>query len=717
MLRNGDGVLYGAVNGGDWRTLDRTGDHPKNRLAELADEFLTRCRGDGPSNCVARCPLHVDAHGYMQLTRLGRFREALQLIREELPFPGILGHVCVHPCERHCKRIDTDSAIRIRDVKRFLARWEPGEPQHVTDCLPPKEPTVAVVGSGPAGLIAGYDLRRRGYRVTIFEKEARIGGCLTYKIPEWRLPADVRERDLSIIEAVGLDVKTGVEVGQDVELSDLCASHHAVLLLVGFGGGQVLLDRESCGLGRSARHTIRADPITGMSDIAGVFAGSDAVTGPGTVIHALAWGRRLAESADRYLEGRDPAKDRESHRPTPLLWQLEIDDLERRRRDRPPEMLRRPPEPLTETEAVEEGERCLDCVCGLCTAECEFLAKHCDVPRQLAAKIRDGPKTHLEMIYSCNLCGLCREVCPVDLCTGELLLEARRSAVRAGVGPLDRHRKELRFFRLGTSKTFSLAACEPGRRTAKKLFFTGCSLPASSPHNAAQVYRVLRRVSPGMGVLMHCCGAPAEALGMEEAAHSARRDVERMAAELGADELVVACPNCQRAFDQPDFGLRVRSVWRLMAEDWSPEVMRPGLEFSVHDPCVARNDTATHIAVRKLITDTGAGIVELEASAAATRCCGLGGRIAGVDPELAGAVSRRRIAESTKPIVTYCTRCRAALHRGGGASVHLLELLFSDALDDALIRKPLGAVRRYANRLMAKRSLRRGGTDTRGGGG
>ncbi len=699
------------MEGGNWRAQGRTDITPHHRLAELADEFLTGCRGDGPSNCVARCPLRVDAHGYMQLTRLGRFREALQLIREELPFPGILGHVCVHPCERHCKRIDTDSAIRIRDVKRFLARWEPGEPQHVVDCLPLKEPTVAVVGAGPAGLIAGYDLRRRGYRVTVFEKEDRIGGCLTHKIPEWRLPAAVRERDLSITEAVGLTIETGVEVGREVELSDLCASHHAVLLLVGFGGGQVLLDRESSGLGRSARHTIRVDPLTGMSDIDGVFAGADAVSGPGTVIHALAWGRRLAESADRFLEGRDLAEDRESHRPPPLLWQLEVDEVERRRRERSPVLLRRPPEPMSEDEAVEEGERCLDCVCGLCTAECEFLAKHCDVPRQLAAKVHDGPAPHLDMVYSCNLCGLCREVCPVDLDTGELLLEARRNAVRAGIGPLDRHRKELRFYRLGVSKSFSLAACEPGRRTAKKLFFTGCSLPASSPHNTARVYQELRRLSPGIGVLMHCCGAPAEALGMEEDARSARREVERMATGLGADELIVACPNCQRMFDRPDFGLRVRSVWQLLAEAWSPEVERHGLDVSVHDPCVARYDTATQTAVRKLIADTGAGTVELEASGAATRCCGLGGRISGVDPELARAVARRRTTESTHPIITYCTRCRSALYGGGGAPVHLLELLFTDDLDVALARKPFGAVRRYANRLLAKRSLRHGWID------
>ncbi len=708
MLRNSDGAGSGQMISGSWQVQSKGSTPRPEHLAELADDFLTRCRGDGPANCAARCPLHVDAHGYMQLTRLGRFREALQLIREELPFPGILGHVCVHPCELHCKRIDTDSAVRIRDVKRFLAQWEPGDPQHVTDCLPSKEQTVAVVGSGPAGLIAGYDLRRQGYRVTIFEKEDRIGGCLTHRIPEWRLPADVRQRDLSIVDAVGLAVETGVEVGKDLSLGELCASHHAVLLVVGFGGGQILLDRESSSLRRSARQTIMVNPNTGMSDIEGVFAGADAVTGPGTVIHALAWGRRLARSAEKFLDGRDPAEDQWSHRPPPLLWRLEVDEAERRRRERPPVMLRPPPEEMTEAEAVAEGERCLDCVCGLCTVECEFLAKYCDVPRQLAAKIRDGPEHHLDMVYSCNLCGLCRQVCPVDLDTGELMLEARRRAVRSGVAPLDRHRKELRFFRLGVSKTFSLAAPEPGRRTANSLFFTGCSLPASSPENTLRLYQELRRLSPGIGVLMHCCGAPAFAIGMEEEARSARQNVLEMAQSLGADELIVACPGCQKTLDQPDFGLKVRSAWQLLAESWSPEVDWKGLDVSVHDPCVARHDAATQDAVRLLINGTGARTVDLEASGEDTRCCGLGGRIGGVDPQLSRAVAQRRVAEASDPIVTYCTRCRAALQSGGGAPVHLLELLFANDLERALARKPLGAIRRYANRLLAKRSLRRG---------
>ena len=104
---------------------------PPNHLTQLADEILRRCRGEGPPNCVARCPLHVDARGYVQLTKEGRYQEALQRVRERLPFPGVLGYICVHPCELHCKRIDDDSAVRIRDIKRFLAELEPGEPQHL----------------------------------------------------------------------------------------------------------------------------------------------------------------------------------------------------------------------------------------------------------------------------------------------------------------------------------------------------------------------------------------------------------------------------------------------------------------------------------------------------------------------------------------------------------------------------------------------------------
>ena len=160
-----------------WEPPLREGGTP-NELARRADEILRRCRGEGPANCIARCPLRVDARGYLRLTREGRFREALQRIRERLPFPGILGYLCTHPCELHCKRIDEDSAVRIRDIKRFLAEWEPGPPRHILDRAPDRQEAVAVVGAGPAGLLAAHDLARLGLRVTLLEREAQIGGCL-----------------------------------------------------------------------------------------------------------------------------------------------------------------------------------------------------------------------------------------------------------------------------------------------------------------------------------------------------------------------------------------------------------------------------------------------------------------------------------------------------------------------------------------------------------
>ncbi|HSK08875.1 MAG TPA: FAD-dependent oxidoreductase, partial [Vicinamibacterales bacterium] len=179
---------------------------PRPALTRLAEEMLSRCRGEGPANCVGRCPLRVDARGYVQLAREGRYREALQLVRERLPFPGVLGYVCAHPCEQHCKRLDEDSPVRIRDIKRFLAEWEPGDPQHLLECEPARPERVAVVGAGPAGLLAAHDLRRRGFQVTLFERDAALGGCLARQIPDWRLPRPVLDRDLSVIAALGIEV-------------------------------------------------------------------------------------------------------------------------------------------------------------------------------------------------------------------------------------------------------------------------------------------------------------------------------------------------------------------------------------------------------------------------------------------------------------------------------------------------------------------------------
>jgi len=705
MLRAGDDRdgLGGLPHGFPSLSAEAMREH----VIELADRILDACRGEGPANCEARCPLRVDAHLYVQLARAGRFREALQTVREKLPFPGILGYVCTHPCELHCKRLELDRAIRIRDIKRFLAESEPGAPEHILSLAPKRPERVAVVGAGPAGLLAAHDLRRAGFDVSLYEKHTELGGCLSTRIPEWRLPKAVLDRDLTIIEALGIVVKTGVRLGKDLSLAELRAHHEAVVLAPGFAGGQDLLRSGAGGLEATVRDTLKADPVTCETADDGLFVAGDAMSGPTSVIDAMALGRRAAESVRRFIVGEDLRSSRPAVRPPRLLWELGIDEAERRRRERTPVLLQPAPQPMTEKEVRREGERCLDCTCDRCVRDCEFLAHHCSSPRDLARRVAAGLDGHLETIYSCNVCGLCTTLCPVDLDTGELMLAARREAVRRGMAPLPEHRQIRRELRAGLSHTFSLAAAAPGRRKAKRLFFTGCELPATSPEQTRLLYEHLLQNDPRIGVLMVCCGVPAEILGLEDESAGARDQIACAMEELGADELVAACPQCQELLREKFPEVRVSSTWEVLAETWDPTQRFDELRVAVHDPCRSRSDPEVHAAIRTLVRTSGAEIVETEYSHERTRCCGSGGKIENTDPDLFAKIAARAAGQTELPMVTYCTGCRSALRDAGRETVHILDLLMTpNPVDRALEPEP-GILMRLNNRLRSKWAIRR----------
>lgn len=677
------------------------------RSEQLADEILARCRGEGPPNCIARCPLGVDVRGYVGLAREGRFAEALQRVRERLPFPGILGYLCTHPCESHCKRIEQDAAVRVRDIKRFLAEWEPGEPAHLTAREPDRHVPVAVVGGGPAGLLAAHDLRRCGYDVTLLEGSERLGGCLVAAIPEWRLPTGVVDRDLSVLAALGVQVRTGVALGRDVAIDDLLARHCAVVLAVGFAAGVELAAGTRPPLRTSTRGTLWANPVTHETGVPGLFAAGDAVSGPSTVIDALASGRGAAESVHRYLTGAPERPDRVPVQPERLLWQLSISEDERVAREHRPLLLRRPPRPMTPSEAREEAGRCLDCHCDACVRECDFLASNCRSPRELARRVRDDPDEARTMVYSCTLCSLCAEVCPERLDTGAMLLEARRDLVRRGRGPLRAHGPLLTSYWAATSPALSLVMPEPGRRRSRRLFFPGCSLPALSPRQAVAMYDVVRRHFSGTGVLLHCCGAPVDALGMVEEAAQAREALLRHAESVGATELIVACPSCSAALRASDLGLKITSVWEALAGCWQPPRNAEGARLAVHDACRARHDSHLQDAVRLLARLAGAEIEEPAGTRERTRCCGFGGAIYPVAPELSRRIADRRIAESKAPFVSACSGCRTALASRGKDAVHLWDVMMSPDWPSLAAARPKAGLAGYASRVRAKLAFKR----------
>jgi len=173
----------------------------------------------GISPCRAACPLHVNAQGYIQLIAKGKYQEALDLVRERNPFPLITGRICTRPCEKSCTRKDLDGSVAIDYLKRFVADLAFREGKEWTPEVPSfNGKKVAIIGSGPAGLLCAYDLRLKGYGVTVFERMPQIGGMLRYGIPPYRLPREVLDFELSMLSRMQVKFQTNQEIkGSDLE--------------------------------------------------------------------------------------------------------------------------------------------------------------------------------------------------------------------------------------------------------------------------------------------------------------------------------------------------------------------------------------------------------------------------------------------------------------------------------------------------------------------
>lgn len=182
--------------------------------------------------CKIACPAHVSVAGYVALIAKGRYKDALNLIRERMPLPGVCGRICSHPCESKCARQEVDEPIDILALKRFAGD------SVVEEILSPpprtKEDKVAIVGSGPAGLAAAYDLVREGYEVTIFEALPVAGGMLAVGIPEYRLPKRILQREIEYIKGLGVGLKTNTALGKDFSLSELIErGYGAIFIAIG----------------------------------------------------------------------------------------------------------------------------------------------------------------------------------------------------------------------------------------------------------------------------------------------------------------------------------------------------------------------------------------------------------------------------------------------------------------------------------------------------
>jgi heterodisulfide reductase subunit A-like polyferredoxin len=338
-------------------------------------------RGTPP--CTATCPLHCNVQGYVALISQGKLKEALALVREKLPFPGILAYACSHPCEKECKRIEEDRPLSICNLKRFLVdRVEEPEFQFVP--YEEKEKKVAVIGTGPSGLTAAFDLRKMGYNVTLFESRNELGGLLTHGFPSYRLPRHVLEKDFSVIHKMGISVRLNTEVGKDISPEALLQSFAAIYVGAGAAGAEKIASIFK-GLRKTRRGTVRVNPVSLATALKGVFAGGDVVSGPGTIIESMAHGRKAAISIDRYLRGEDLIRGRESEGKQISSLQSLLSGSKKKEREVPPDMVKPVASALTFEEAMEEAKRCLNC--GGCS-DCGECARYCQ-PKAIAYEMKE----------------------------------------------------------------------------------------------------------------------------------------------------------------------------------------------------------------------------------------------------------------------------------------------------------------------------------------
>ena len=190
------------------------------------------CQGLFRAPCQHTCPVQLDIPGYVSLIKEGRFAEAYCLIKQRNPLPGVCGRVCNHPCESKCNRAQIDEAVAIKDLRRFVADYAFSFGVKYTPKIKErKQERVAIIGAGPAGLSAAWDLALEGYRVTIFEALPVAGGMLAVAIPEYRLPKDILRREIQEIENLGVDIRLNTPIS-DVE-SLLQDGYKAVFIATG----------------------------------------------------------------------------------------------------------------------------------------------------------------------------------------------------------------------------------------------------------------------------------------------------------------------------------------------------------------------------------------------------------------------------------------------------------------------------------------------------
>ncbi|MBC8209122.1 MAG: (Fe-S)-binding protein [Desulfobulbaceae bacterium] len=343
-----------------------------------------------------------------------------------------------------------------------------------------------------------------------------------------------------------------------------------------------------------------------------------------------------------------------------------------------------------------------DCVeCGLCAKDCTFLQEK-GSPKSIAERWQEqGPDPVLP--FECSLCHLCTAVCPKDLDPAALFLALRRELTTMGLGRFPEHRAMKRYEALGRSSWFSWYSLPEGCDT---VLFPGCAFSGSRPQVLQQLFTFLQGVIPGLGLVLDCCSKPSHDLGHHQDFEQAFNEMRRILSAQGVRRVIVLCPNCDRVWREYGQTVECVNVYEILAEHWPLTRTTPDPEpLMVHDSCALRFDERIQANVRRLLVNSGCTIRENTAAGRKTFCCGEGGSVPFLRPDLAEQWSEKAVLRFEEtPVVTYCAGCVNFLGRKVEAS-HVLDQLFHSGRVANV--RPVRAPRTYWNRYRIKQLFRR----------
>jgi len=383
-------------------------------LELLLSDHLGDCIGP----CQTTCPARMNIPLMIRQIAEGSLRDAIATVKRDIALPAVLGRICPKPCERACRRAAFDDAVSICLLKRYVADLDlQSAKPYLPPCKPGQDKCVAIVGAGPAGLAAAYYLQQDGYKCTIFDDHEKPGGMLQYAVPEQELPGDILEAEIALIMKLGAEFQGRTRIGSTLSMEDLRTDFDAVFVAVGElkAGGSVWMGLET------GPNGIAIKAKTYETNLAGVFAGGDAVRKRRLTVRAVADGKEAAVSITQYLSGRTltgAAKPFNTH-----IGKLQDGEIEKFLAGASKAPRRTPAQKdygFTDEQAREEAARCLHCDCRK--------AENCKL-RQYAHDYGARPArykgerqafvqltSHPNVIYEpgkCIDCGLCIQIASV----------------------------------------------------------------------------------------------------------------------------------------------------------------------------------------------------------------------------------------------------------------------------------------------------------------